>query len=70
MDGCGRDDEAEEHYIKSIEANISHSNVYCVYADFLVYKRKVMRNNYGIWIILLITILRIMILLKNSIKLL
>jgi len=41
LDGCGRDDEAEEYYIKSIEANISHSNVYCVYADFLAYKKKV-----------------------------
>lgn len=41
LDTTGQMDKAEEYYLQSIEANIRHSNVYCVYADFLVYERGV-----------------------------
>lgn len=41
LDSIGKMDQAEEYYLQSIEANIRHSNVHCVYADFLAYERGV-----------------------------
>ena len=41
LDSEGRKDDAEDMYLRAIEANFLHSNVHCVYADFLAYERKV-----------------------------